>query len=318
MDTKNVTTMYDTVNFIIFKDDYPYTNFLGTIPQYLTSVTSEGQSNQGRFVTGFLGTYRISINRYRISIKDSSLAKFINHDNQQGMTLKQTRNALEMISDSLHISIDNAKVTRIDIGRNIITKHSPETYLQFLGELKGFRRLEAGDGLYYKNTQKELAFYNKIKEQKHKRIAIQKPFINRNLLRYELRLKNHLERQLNQPRVIGKLLYDEDVYIKLCKLWKAHYLSITKLSNQSTEIPPTTSTRELIASLASLSIRNVGDDTVIRMIANWNEQGLLTKKQASDHRKAIREAVKREMKKSGNEFIDELDKKIKQSIRFFV
>lgn len=318
MDTKNVTVMYDTVNFIVFRDDYPDIDFLSILPQLLTSITSEGESNQGKFVIGYLKTYRVSINRYRVSIKDSSLAKFINNDNQQGMSLQQTRNALELMSDLLHISMDNAKITRIDVGNNIITRHSPEVYFPYLGSKNAYKRVEMGDGLGYKNSQKFLVFYNKIKEQKKRRIDIQPVFNGHYLLRYELRLMNHLERLLNQPRVIGRLLFNEDFYINLCKLWRDEYLSISKLSNPTGAIQPTTSTRELTANLASLAIRQIGDDSLIRMIAQWSEQGHLSKKQASDHRKAIREAVKYEMKNSGNEFIDELDRKVKQSVRFYV
>jgi hypothetical protein len=53
------------------------------------------------------------------------------------------------------------------------------------------------------------------------------------------------------------------------------------------------------------------------LIAEWQQQGLLEKKQASDHRKMIRDIVKKEMKSKGNEFIAHLDKKIKQAVRFF-
>lgn len=310
--------MYDTVNFIIYKDDYPNTDFLDTFPKYLDKIEVKGEGNTGPFVNGMLGTYSVIINRYRMKLHQSSLARYINNNNQDGMSLQLTRKALEMISEQLHINMDKAKVTRIDVGRNIITKYSPETYLPFLGELQGFKRLEAGDGLYYKNTQKELVLYNKIKEQKHKRLDIQTIFKDKNLFRYELRIKNHLERQLNYPRITGDLLYNEEFYINVAKLWRDHYLKITKLSNPTNVIYPTTSTRELMSNIASIKIRDIGDEALIRMVALWSEQGLLSKKQASDHRKAIRESVKKDMKFSGNEFIEELDKKIMQSVRYFI
>jgi quinol monooxygenase YgiN len=107
-------------------------------------------------------------------------------------------------------------------------------------------------------------------------------------------------------------------FLSIAKMWRDKYLSISKRSNTTSAILPTSSTRELMTNLASISIRDIGDETLIRMIGAWNEQGLLTKKQASDHRKAIRESVKKDMKKTGNEFIEKLDKKIKQSVRFFI
>ena len=318
MDTKNVTDMYDTVNFILFQRSYPNINFIETVPKYLTSITSDGFSNQGQFITGYLESYRVSINNNRIKIHNSSLAKFINNDNQQGMFLQTTRKALEKMSNALKLDMDNAKVTRIDLGKNIITKHSPETYLPFLGDLKGYKRHESGEGLYYINSLKQLVLYNKIKEQKAKRQELQPIFKNHNLLRYEIRLLNHLENQLNENLVNGKLLYNEEFYTKVVKLWKDLYFNIAKRSSKTSIIPPTTSTKELASILSAFAISEIGDSSLLNMVANWQEQGLVTKKQASDLRKFIRETVKQKMKESGNEFIEELDKKIKDSVRFFV
>lgn len=318
MDTKNVTDMYDTVNFTLFQYESPNVNFIETVPKYLTSITSDGFSNQGRFITGYLGSYRVSINNNRIKIQNSSLAKFINNDNQQGMFLQTARRALEKMSDALHLNMDNAKVTRLDLGKNIITKHSPETYLAFLADLKGYRRLESGEGLYYKNSLKQLVFYNKKKEQKVKRQEILPVFENHHLLRYELRLLNHLENQLNENLVNGKLLYNEEFYIKVFKLWRDLYFKISKRSNKTSIIAPTTSTKGLASNLSAIAISEIGESSLLNMVANWQEQGLVTKKQAADLRKFIRETVKQKMKESGNEFIEELDKKIKDASRFFI
>lgn len=62
----------------------------------------------------------------------------------------------------------------------------------------------------------------------------------------------------------------------------------------------------------------MGDEDIYRMIGEWQQMGQITKKQASDHRKMIREVVKKDMKCNGNELIDEIDKKIKEATRFFI
>ena len=47
------------------------------------------------------------------------------------------------------------------------------------------------------------------------------------------------------------------------------------------------------------------------------QTGITYKKQANDHHKAIRNAIKAEMKNSGNVFFEVLDKKVKQAVRLY-
>lgn len=67
-----------------------------------------------------------------------------------------------------------------------------------------------------------------------------------------------------------------------------------------------------------MSIRDIGPDFLAKTIGEWQERGVIGKKQASDHRKAIREAIQKEFKANGNELINELDKKVKEAIRFYI
>ncbi len=123
---------------------------------------------------------------------------------------------------------------------------------------------------------------------------------------------------MGYDRVIAGLLCDEGFYIKLGRMWRDQFLKILKKSNKASLISPTASTRGLILSLATVGIDQIGDQNLMNMVVEWQQQGVLTKKQASDHRKAIRDAVKREMSDQGNELVDELTKKVKQATRFFV
>jgi hypothetical protein len=310
--------MYDTINLILKKEDYPKMDFLRDIPECLTQVSTEGESRAGVFVNGFLDNFKVSINQHRVKVQHASLAKFINGDNQQGMSLGRTREAIGALSDKLSLNVEHAKVTRLDVGRNITTQFSPELYFPYLGELVNYKRLEQAQSLYYQNGLRALVFYNKLREVKEKRQKVEPLFANQNLLRYELRFTSHLERQFNVNKVSAGLLYDEEFYIGLGKRWRDLYLDIGKISNQAAVIVPTTSTRNLIQNLASLAVNEVGGENLLRTIAEWQEEGHLTRKQASDHRAAIRDLVRKEMREGGNELIEELDKKIKTAIRFFL
>jgi len=310
--------MYDTIELSLLQDDCPGINFIDDLPQYLTSFQSNGNSMYGPFVTGHIDNFKISINHRRLKLIGGSLAKYVNGDNQQGMTLSMTREALQKLADQLHLNIHQAKVIRVDIGHNLITKYTPATYLPYFGESIGYSRQEAGSGLYYANTLRQLAFYDKIKEQKKKRLEIVKPFVARHLLRYELRLLTNLERQVKREDIHASLLTNEGFYIQLGKLWRDQYLRVRKLSAKSSQIPATGSVKDLQRYLATLAIRDIGETAIMGMVSEWQQQGITTKKMASDQRKLIRECLKLEMKKLGNPLVEELDKKIKQATRFFI
>ncbi len=318
MATNFVTPMYDTVHFILFRDDYPEKNFLKEIPSVLTQITNHGDSRLGPFMNGFLDTYKVSLNPWRAKFQESSLGKFIHGDNLQGMSLKNTRDAFDRLSDHLHLDINQAKVTRLDLGRNIIMRLPPATYLEYLGEHVHYRRYPMETGLLYKNSSRELAFYDKILEQKSKRVLLPELFRERNLIRFEMRYKNHLEREFGVDRLTVRHLTEERFYIDLLKRWKQEYSGIKKLSRKVMELEPSTSTRELLLNLAAMALKDIGSDGVIKRVGEWHELGLITKKQAGDHRKAIRDILQKDFKSNGNELIEELDKKIKEAIRFFI
>lgn len=318
MDTNSVTTMYDTIHFILFKEDYPEIDFINSIPSLLTQIVNQGDSNYGPFVNGFLNNYQVNINQWRMKFQHASIGKYINGDNLQGMSLRRTREAFEKLSLQLHLNLDKAKVTRLDLGRNLLMQLSPSSYLSYLGEHIHYKRFLYESGLLYKNSGRELVFYDKVKEQKHKRLEIPELFIGRNVLRFELRYKNHLEREFKVDKLRISNITEETFYVEILKRWKQEYLNIKKLSNKASELEPTISTRELIVNLAAMAIRDIGSDYLTKKIGEWQEKGIIGKKQASDHRKAIRDAILKEFKANGNELIDELDKKVKEAIRFYI
>lgn len=310
--------MYDTISLTANKEDFPSIDFLNELPQYLDRITNQGESFNGQYFNGNIQNFKISINQYRLKLHGASLARFINGENQTGMTLKQTKLAIHSLSDQLQLDLGKAKVTRIDVGRNIITKYNPSFYFPFLGDCSGYKRQEAGDGLYYKNSIRLLTFYDKIKEQKAKRQEIIHLFEGKNLFRYELRLASHLERELKKKNIIGENLYNEDFYIQLGLLWRDQYMKINKKPNESSIIPATTSTRDLVTALAAIAIQNIGDSRMLDMVSEWQHSGLVNKHQASNHRRMIRETIKKEFNDKGNSFIEELDKKIKEATRYFI
>lgn len=74
----------------------------------------------------------------------------------------------------------------------------------------------------------------------------------------------------------------------------------------------TGSKKEFIENLALFSVLELGQSKVLHKIKEWQEQSLISKKQAYDLRVATKQLSKIKVDENGNELITELDKKIKE------
>lgn len=157
--------MYDTVNFWLPQSKAGGVDFLAETPYYLENV--------GEHI----------YNRYQMKIKDGSLCKWYMGDNFQTMGRGDTQKAIERLSDTLHVPIREATVTRLDIGRNFETRCPPEVYFNHLGSLRNFIRLKEPNGIYYCQSCKQLCFYDKIAEQKAHKAFIPKQYEGKNVLK---------------------------------------------------------------------------------------------------------------------------------------
>lgn len=312
--------MYDTINFKLSSADVPNVDFLQETPCFLDDATLAFHNFNGeQVVTGSVGNLKVSINRYQIKVKDGSLCKWYLGDNFKTMGRGDTQRAIEQLSDKLHLPMDKATITRIDIAQNFIVKHPPTVYLNHLGMLRYAKRLQEPDGLYYTRSTERLCFYDKIKEQRASGKAIPELYKGRNVLRYEQRYTKRLSCQLNVEAVTGALLYDEAFYMALIKRWRDTYNGINKVNDITLNFQAMTSKRQLYKMGVLSMVERVGGE--VEMINQINEalkRGDLTSKQAFDLRKEVKEACKvKEGLTVESEAIAELDRKIIEAVRFY-
>jgi hypothetical protein len=293
----------------------PSIDFLDTVPQFLTKVTSEGINTNGEYIIGYLDSLKVSITNSRIMIKDSSLCKYYLGDNFKTLTKGDTQRAIEKINDSLHIPFHLADITKIDFAQNFIMKHPVEVYYPYLGEAQYYHRLEQNNGLYYKNKQRLLVFYGKNYEQKQKKNPIPEFYQDKNTLRYELRLNKNIRKQLKLSEIKAKDLYNELFYKSLIKRWHSEYLSIQKIQSILNNMTPTGSTKALINNLALITVLEIGQSNVLSKIKEWQLSGSISKKQAYDHRATVKQLTKINLFENQNELISELNKKVKEASR---
>jgi len=162
-----------------------------------------------------------------------------------------------------------------------------------------------------------LVFYGKVHEQKLKGQPIPELYKNRHVLRYEMRFKKQLRKELKQPEIIANMLYDEGFYSYLVKRWKNEYLAIQKINSKLISMKPTGSKKEFAENLALYAILELGPPQILTRVKEWQQTGEINKKQAYDLRAFIKQLSKTPIDEKGNELINELNQKIKEAARYW-
>lgn len=312
--------MYDNLNFRIRKSDAGRVDFLSETPCYF-NVTGEHLFEGGTVITGNLDGYKITVSDNGVNLTEGSLCKYYLGDNFKTLGRGDTERAIEKLSDTLHLHVKNATVTRLDIAQNFIVKQPIENYFNHLGELSYYKRCPmVNDGsLYYFNHKNTVIFYDKVREQKAKGEPIPELYQSRYTLRYETRYLHRLPAVFKVDRVTGSMLYDEAFYINQINRWANTYQSIKKINDVSINFGIMTSKQELYKmGVVSLIEQQGGQLAVLEQITEAQKRGDITKKQAYDLRQAINDACKiKEGLTVPNDAIEELNKKIKEAVRFY-
>ena len=216
-----------------------------SIAQYLDNGNEQTDIISGEVHTfGFVDSLRISQfdGGYVVS---GSLSRFYYPNNIYPLDYHTTARAIEKLSDRLHLDMRNANVTSLEFGTQFVMAKSPKMYLGKLGDIPRKVRVQGSPStLYYQGAgqsartrQREvLAFYDKVLDAKAKGMEIPKGLEDANLLKYELRLKGRLARQLRVQEVKASTLSDKGFFKALLNKWGEDYFAIAKHHTMKTEI----------------------------------------------------------------------------------
>ena len=230
--------MYDKVRMFL-----PRCRDMPDISQYLESV-GEKTSSKGEISTyGFIGGLKVTqfIGGYVVG---GSLSRFFYPSNIWPLSHYSTKDAIEKLSDCLHLDMSEANVTSLEFGTQFPMIKPVRTYLDKLGDMPKRIRIQGSpNALYYQGTAKTirarqrqvLAFYDKLQDAKSKGLEIPPGFGNANLLKYELRLNGGLAKQIGVEEVKASTLSDKAFFKKLLKMWSDEYFTISKHKTMKTE-----------------------------------------------------------------------------------
>ena len=108
--------MSDTINTNLRSIDTQQLNFVKTVTRDLNVDTTT--SRYGTTYTSHIDNLTIRTTTQGVSIGNGSLCKFLYGNNIVNFTRTDTRLAFEKLSDTLHISLNNATVSRMDVAYN--------------------------------------------------------------------------------------------------------------------------------------------------------------------------------------------------------
>ena len=250
--------MYDKVKLII-----PRVRETPDITGFLSGGVEQTDIKTGEVSTfGSLEGLKVNIFTGCISIT-GSLAKYLYPNNIYPLDRHSTKEAVQKLSESLHLDITGALVASLEYGTQFVMRQPTDAYLQLLGDMPRMLRANLGGGsLYYQTRSKEqpktFVFYDKVADAQAKGMVLPKGFEDANLLKYEMRLKGRLAQQMGVPEVKASTLYEKEFYRLLMVRYQQSYFSIIKKnrfkSNAMEQIKTVTDALEvLFAKLISQS-----------------------------------------------------------------
>jgi hypothetical protein len=293
----------------------------GTAATTSTEVDGIGQAYKHYSNTIDNLTVRATANS--LFVGDGSLCKFMLGDNIQMLTRKDIQQAIEKLSDILHLPMKLAKVTRLDIGANIPTNTTPEKYMCLFGRYKRAKKRITQDAngiieaIEYITPNTVLAIYNKIRELKAHGGFVPPIYEDANLLRIEQRFMSRVSNAFNDD-VNAEKLYSELFYMRMIqKLYQA-YKAIYKNNVTNVDV----STVKDVADLKTLALASLIDKYgLTELQANFKQEmlsGKINSCQLSRINKALNEASQTPIITSKHDAIVELDNSFRDTIRYYL
>ena len=304
--------MFDTIG------TYYQTNEALQTIRYLSDINENTNVQSGEITTyGKIKNLRVKVKGDFLSI-NGSLPKYLFGDNVQELTRKHTQEAIECLSDELHLPIDNSKLFRIDIASNFIMKEPLKKYYSALGSLARYQKIPQRNGILFTLKSKTaLEFYDKNKELVRTKQIIPEIFQGRNVLRYEIHLLKRLPNIFKQD-VLANDLYNEKFYIKAVDIWKERYFMIKKnrVLTFNPEALPMLDTKTILNELALIGMEKVGGkDELLRMLEL--ERHKFSKMQFKRIKDKINSISELPELTEINDSIKELDSKIIQRAKYY-
>ena len=268
---------YDTLHFFLPVGEIPTEE----IDRLCSMLQRDGvdKTTGERWSTGNIANCKVTVSELGVSIK-GSVAGFYYPTNTLTVSRQEARPAIEKLSDTLHLDLFKANVSRVDVSASFLMQDKPQASFDVLGGLSYFYRQPVSrTTLYYHRgatDRQTLCFYDKEREVTCKREALPQVYADcGNVLRYEARLNGRVANQMNEREVTGATLCDGSFFKKIGLFWADSYNRINKTYTQY-DMSRIKNAREAKDFLCGVALAKMGAGEVNRLIAQMKAQGVLS------------------------------------------
>ena len=307
--------MYDTIKMHL-TPLYLDRGYMRALLRHLDYYEPKNDKQNGwQYFKGSIKNMGVTADDYRGVKIYGSLPKYLHGNNVGEFHRAEVEQAINELSERLHIPLEHAKVLRLDVGANIEVTNPVEMYLPYLGVLPKFQReTRTARNLYYHGgggTQ-VMEFYDKLADLKVKDPTLYLEYANKNIVRYELRYLYRVSTRFKQP-VTGALLYEPNFYNGIVDRWGQIYTDIqkNKIINPIGEMKAT-GTKAHFNDVLLINFINAKGG--LQMFDEWirtgQAEGYITKQRAYQIRTRVKKMLENKALLSECELIDELTKKI--------
>ena len=310
--------MLDTIKMYLPCEALPKENLL-KLPDLITDTKETFHQHTGKVsISGKLNNLHIGLNDYALSIS-GSITKYKYGNNWGRLSFGAMQRTFESLSDRLKMPIDRAIFTRLDLGVNLIMNYHEGFYFDLLDHCPRFNKLLMENGVYFNQRQKQLLFYGKETEQKEKGQEIPELYKGRHTLRYEMRWRKGLSKQLNTSSVNVKALCQEPFYMGLVTRMKDAYFKVNKHKINPLAIESMRSSKTMTDYLILKGIEaefgSIGN--ALAYVDKANKSGIFDNKmQASRLKQKLNGLWKDPDLSIENDLTLELDAKVKEALKY--
>ncbi|SNS53081.1 hypothetical protein SAMN05421640_0542 [Ekhidna lutea] len=298
--------MVDTIHLWLSEEAVGNYNPTAILP--LLEHGAEHKRNSIVSFSGSIQNLKVSLLKEGVSVK-GSLPKYLFSDNIQTLSRSSLEQSCEKLSDELKMPFSKATISRLDIAQTFLMNHAPETYFNCLGESKYFERLTQPSSLYYQNTQKQIVFYNKIKEIQKKGIKVPSVWLNQNTLRYEYRITKRVSKSLKWAHSNFDDLFTEKNYMDLIDTYLMQYDAIKKNRSVTFNLEHMNSPKDFHNQILSMAYNQLGDEAFQMIKELKHRKAFKNKEYYSRLKKEIRNLTTSKCSEE-SELIKELDLKV--------
>lgn len=311
--------MFDTVEYLLHLEpgqseaiinhlarDHPNLNIL------TSSLTGATVAHDNIF------NYQYTVRPDMLRVYGGSLCKWMYGENYSTLTRRDTRLAIESLSDYLGADLKKAYITRFDIGINLVVNDTPHSYYKLFGPLKGVLPRVFDSSMYYTlySGREVWNFYDKSAESRHSGLPVPPIFQGCNVMRIEQRYLK--PSRLLGSRIMAKTLYNEKFYIKLVETFKARYMEIEKINRHELDISQISGVKDLQEAAVRELIKGMGGyNSFMERIKISQQRGQIDRERA----RQFRDYIKKLNSTSGkNVYVDEnaqeITRKVSEYLRY--